>query len=153
MVGTPGRILDHLRRGSLDLKSLSILVLDEADRMLDMGFQEDIGTIVAAAPSRRQTLLFSATYPESITAMSATVQQQPVSVKVEAVHDVGQIKQLFYLVENKERLAALARILGHYRPESTLVFCNTRKECQEVADALDGPQFLGTGDPWRPGTA
>lgn len=136
VVGTPGRILDHLRRGSLDLKSLSMLVLDEADRMLDMGFQEDIGTIVAAAPSQRQTLLFSATYPESITAMSATVQQQPVTVKVETVHDGGQIKQLFFLVENKERLAALARILGHYRPESTLVFCNTRKECQEVADAL-----------------
>ncbi len=136
VVGTPGRILDHLRRGSLDLKSLSMLVLDEADRMLDMGFQEDIGTIVAATPSQRQTLLFSATYPESITAMSATVQQQPVTVKVESVHDGGQIKQLFYLVENKERLAALARILGHYLPESTLVFCNTKKECQEVADAL-----------------
>ncbi|MDD2338659.1 MAG: ATP-dependent RNA helicase DbpA [Geobacteraceae bacterium] len=136
VVGTPGRILDHLRRGSLDLTSLSILVLDEADRMLDMGFQDDIGTIVAATPSQRQTLLFSATYPESITAMSATVQQQPVTVKVETVHDGDQIKQLFFLVENKERLAALARILGHYRPESTLVFCNTKKECQEVADAL-----------------
>ncbi len=141
VVGTPGRILDHLRRGSLDLKSLSTLVLDEADRMLDMGFQEDIGTIVAATPSQRQTLLFSATYPESITAMSATVQQQPVTVKVESVHDGGQIKQLFYLVENKERLAALARILGHYLPESTLVFCNTKKECQEVADALTERSF------------
>jgi ATP-dependent RNA helicase DbpA len=96
VVGTPGRILDHLRRGSLDLKSLSMLVLDEADRMLDMGFQEDIGTIVAATPRRRQTLLFSATYPESITAMSATVQLQPVTVKVEAVHDGGQIRQLFF---------------------------------------------------------
>jgi len=136
VVGTPGRILDHLRRGSLDLKSLSILVLDEADRMLDMGFQEDLASIIAATPSRRQTLLFSATYPESISAMSATVQQQPMLVKVDALHDGGQIRQLFFLVERSERLAALARILGHYHPESTLVFCNTRKECQEVADAL-----------------
>jgi ATP-independent RNA helicase DbpA len=141
VVGTPGRILDHLRRGSLDLKSLSMLVLDEADRMLDMGFQEDISTIVATTPSHRQTLLFSATYPESITAMSATVQQQPVTVKVEAVHDGGQIKQLFFPVDSKERLAAVARILGHYRPESTLVFCNTKKECQEVSDALTDRGF------------
>jgi ATP-independent RNA helicase DbpA len=141
VVGTPGRILDHLRRGSLDLKSLRMLVLDEADRMLDMGFQEDIATIVAAAPSQRQTLLFSATYPESISAMSATVQQQPVTVKVEAIHDGVQLKQLFFLVESKERLAAVARILGHYRPESSLVFCNTRKECQEVADGLTDRGF------------
>ena len=136
VVGTPGRILDHLRRGSLHLKALRMLVLDEADRMLDMGFQEELSAIVAAAPTNRQTLLFSATYPESIVTMSATVQHQPVTVQVEALHDGAQIKQLFYLVEKDGRIAALARILGHYRPESTLVFCNTRKECQEVADAL-----------------
>jgi ATP-independent RNA helicase DbpA len=141
VVGTPGRILDHLRRGSLELKSLRMLVLDEADRMLDMGFQEDLAAIVAAAPHNRQTLLFSATYPDSIAAMSATVQRQPVSVKVETVHDGAQIRQLFFLVESEKRVAAVARILGHYRPESTLVFCNTRKECQEVADALTDRGF------------
>jgi ATP-independent RNA helicase DbpA len=141
VVGTPGRILDHLRRGSLHLKSLRMLVLDEADRMLDMGFQEELGAIVAAAPPNRQTLLFSATYPESIAAMSATVQHQPVTVQVEAIHDGAQIQQLFFLVEKDERIAALARILGHYRPESTLVFCNTRKECQEVAEALTARNF------------
>ena len=141
VVGTPGRILDHLRRGSLHLKSLRMLVLDEADRMLDMGFQEELSAIVAAAPTNRQTLLFSATYPESIAAMSATVQQQPVTVQVEALHDGAQIRQLFFLVEKDERIAALARIIGHYRPESTLVFCNTRKECQEVAEALSARNF------------
>ena len=141
VVGTPGRVLDHLRRGSLHLKSLRMLVLDEADRMLDMGFAEDLAAIVAAAPTNRQTLLFSATYPESIAAMSATVQHQPVTVQVEAIHDGAQIKQLFFLVEKDERTAALARILGHYRPESTLVFCNTRKECQEVAEALTARNF------------
>jgi ATP-independent RNA helicase DbpA len=136
VVGTPGRILDHLRRGSLNLKSLRMLVLDEADRMLDMGFSEDLATIVANAPTNRQTLLFSATYPESIAAMSETVQHEPVTVKVEAIHDGLAIRQLFFLVERGDRLAALARILGHYRSESTLVFCNTKKECQEVVDAL-----------------
>src|SRR5512133_3094820 len=78
VVGTPGRLLDHLRRGTLDLAGLKTLVLDEADRMLDMGFQEEIGALIAAAPAKRQTLLFSATYPAEIAAMSATVQHEPV---------------------------------------------------------------------------
>ena len=136
VVGTPGRILDHLGRGSLDLQSLRMLVLDEADRMLDMGFKEDLAAIVAATPRNRQTLLFSATYPQSIGAMSAMVQQNPVTVKVDAIHDGQQIEQLFFFVEQGKRVAAVARILGHYRSESTLIFCNTKKECQEVADAL-----------------
>jgi len=136
VVGTPGRILDHLGRGSLDLKSLRMLVLDEADRMLDMGFKEDLAAIVAATPRNRQTLLFSATSPPSIAAMSATVQQNPVTVKVDAIHDGQQIEQLFFFVERGKRIAAVARILGHYRSESTLIFCNTKKECQDVADAL-----------------
>ncbi len=136
VVGTPGRILDHLQRGSLDLKAMRMLVLDEADRMLDMGFAEDLSSIVAAAPTNRQTLLFSATYPKSIASMSARVQQDPVTVKVDAVHDVQQIEQTFFMVKPEERVAAVARILGHYRAESTLIFCNTKKDCQEVADAL-----------------
>ncbi len=136
VVGTPGRLLDHLRRGSLDLASLQTLVLDEADRMLDMGFQEEIGALIAATPKKRQTLLFSATYPEAIAAMSAAVQHDPVEVSVDEAHDAGAIEQVLYQVDKEERTAAVARILGHYRPESTLVFCNTRKECQEVAEAL-----------------
>ncbi|MBE0500771.1 MAG: ATP-dependent RNA helicase DbpA [Desulfuromonadales bacterium] len=141
VVGTPGRILDHLHRGSLDLKYLQTLVLDEADRMLDMGFQDDLRSIVAASPTGRQTLLFSATYPASIAALSTTVQREPVTVKVDALHDGRQIEQLFFLVENDQRVAAVARILGHYRPESTLIFCNTKKECQEVADTLIERRF------------
>jgi len=141
VVGTPGRILDHLRRGSLNLKTLQMLVLDEADRMLDMGFTDDIATVVAAVPRKRQTLLFSATYPESIATMSAKLQNNPVMVQVEALHAAGDLRQLFYLVENRERVAAIARILGHYRFESCLVFCNTKKECQEVADALSERGF------------
>ena len=136
VVGTPGRLLDHLRRGTLDLTSLQTLVLDEADRMLDMGFQEEISALIAATPVKKQTLLFSATYPEAIATMSATIQHQAVEVSVDEHHDEGAIEQVLYEVDKEERTAALARILAHYRPESTLVFCNTRKECQEVASAL-----------------
>ncbi len=138
VAGTPGRLLDHLRRGSFDLSALRTLVLDEADRMLDMGFQDDINALIAATPPKRQTLLFSATYPESIAAMSAAIQRNPVEVSVDEAHDEGAIEQIFYEVDREERTEAVARILGHYRPESTLIFCNTKIECQEVADALAG---------------
>ena len=136
VVGTPGRLLDHLRRGGLDLGFLRTLVLDEADRMLDMGFQDEISALISAAPKKRQTLLFSATYPEEIAAMSALVQREPVEVSVDEAHDEGAIEQLLFEVDQEGRTAAVARILGHYRPESTLIFCNTRLECQEVAAAL-----------------
>ena len=136
VVGTPGRLLDHQRRGSLNLSALRTLVLDEADRMLDMGFQEEIGALIAATPRKKQTLLFSATYPESIAAMSAAIQHEPVEVSVDETHDAGAIEQVFYEVEREQRTEAVARVLGHYRPESTLVFCNTKIECQELADAL-----------------
>ena len=136
VVGTPGRLLDHLRRGSLDLTSLQTLVLDEADRMLDMGFQEEIGALIAATPDKKQTLLFSATYPAAITALSATLQHEPVEVSVDEIHDESAIEQVLYEVEPEERTAAVVRILRHFSPESTLVFCNTKVECQEVAAAL-----------------
>jgi ATP-independent RNA helicase DbpA len=136
VVGTPGRLLDHLRRGSLDISALRILVLDEADRMLDMGFQEDISAIIAATPKKRQTLLFSATYPETIAAMSADIQQEPMEVSIDETHDEGAIEQVFFEVDPEQRIEAVARILGHYRPELTLVFCNTKLECQELAAAL-----------------
>jgi ATP-dependent RNA helicase DbpA len=136
VVGTPGRLLDHLRRGSLQLGGLKTLVLDEADRMLDMGFQEEIGALIAAAPHKRQTLLFSATYPAEIAAMSAAIQHEPHEVSVDELHQEGVIQQLLFEVAKEQRTAAVARLLGHYCPESALVFCNTRAECQELADAL-----------------
>jgi ATP-independent RNA helicase DbpA len=141
VVGTPGRLLDHLRRGSLRLSGLKTLVLDEADRMLDMGFQEEIGALIAAAPLKRQTLLFSATYPAEIAAMSAAIQHEPHEVSVDEVHDEGVIEQLIFEVAKDDRTAAVARLLGHYCPESALVFCNTRAECQELSDALTGLGF------------
>jgi ATP-independent RNA helicase DbpA len=141
VVGTPGRLLDHLRRGSLQLNSLKTLVLDEADRMLDMGFQEEIGALIAATPKKKQTLLFSATYPPEISAMSEAIQHEPHEVSVDEVHDEGVIEQLLFEVDKDERTAAVARLLGHYRPESTLIFCNTRIECQGLADALVNQGF------------
>jgi len=140
VVGTPGRLLDHLRRGSLQLDSLQTLVLDEADRMLDMGFQEDIGTLVAATPFKKQTLLFSATYPAEITELSGSLQRDPVEVSVDETHDEGAIEQILYEVDPEERTAAVVRILRHYRPESSLV-CNTKVECQEVAASLSREGF------------
>jgi ATP-dependent RNA helicase DbpA len=141
VVGTPGRLLDHLRRGSLQLDSLQTLVLDEADRMLDMGFQEDISTLVAATPLKKQTLLFSATYPAEISELSGSLQRDPVEVSVDETHDEGAIEQILYEVDPEERTAAVVRILRHFSPESALVFCNTKVECQEVAASLSREGF------------
>ncbi len=133
VVGTPGRILEHLRKGSLRLNYLRVLVLDEADRMLDMGFQDDMAEVIENTPDRRQTLLFSATYADSIRTVSRKFQYKPLEVSVESVHDNTRIEQVFYEVDREGRQEALARILAHYRPESALIFCNTKKECRDVA--------------------
>ncbi len=136
VVGTPGRLLDHLRRGNLNLSFLRTVVLDEADRMLDMGFHDEISELLGATPEKKQVLLFSATYPETIAAMSATIQHEAVEVSVDEAHEDGIIEQLLFEVETDGRTEAVARLLGHYLPESALIFCNTRKDCQELAEAL-----------------
>jgi ATP-independent RNA helicase DbpA len=138
VVGTPGRIHDHLRRKTLLLEGLKTLVLDEADRMLDMGFADVMSVIIAKTPKSRQTLLFSATYPDEIRKISRSIQRDPVTVTVEAEHQPGVIKQLFYELKKHERNDALLALLGHYKPESTLVFCHTKKQCDEVASFLKG---------------
>jgi ATP-independent RNA helicase DbpA len=136
VVGTPGRVLKHLERTSLKLNRLKILVLDEADRMLDMGFYEDIMSIIDMMPSQRQTLLFSATYPDEIKTISDSVQKNPVDIRVETVHDDKKIKQVFYEIEKGERTKTLVSLLQHYRPESSVVFCNRKQQTQELADEL-----------------
>jgi ATP-independent RNA helicase DbpA len=136
VVGTPGRILKHLEKGTLALDGLLMLVLDEADRMLDMGFHEDITRIIDMLPRQRQTLLFSATYPDAIKAISDAIQNNPVDVRVESLHDSKQIKQVFYEIQKGERTRTLVALLQHYRPGSSLVFCNTKHQCQELADEL-----------------
>lgn len=136
VVGTPGRIQDHLSRGTINLKTIRTLVLDEADRMVDMGFYDEIRYIIDACPKFRQTLLFSATYPESIRKDSSRFLRDPVEVKVESQHDASRIEQRYYLVEHAERNATVARLLNHFRPSSTLAFCNTKIHCRELAAEL-----------------
>jgi ATP-independent RNA helicase DbpA len=136
VVGTPGRIMDHLQRGSLNLDALNTLVLDEADRMLDMGFYDDIAFIARECPGTRQTLLFSATYPEGIAELSRRLLRQPQEVKLLERHENDKIRQRFYEVSHDDRLQAVALLLRHYRPVSTLAFCNTRQQCRDLVQVL-----------------
>jgi len=136
VVGTPGRILDHLERGNLDLSALNTLVLDEADRMLDMGFAEDIAQVARQCPAQRQTLLFSATYPDGIAQIARQFMREPQQVAVQAQHEEGKIEQRWYEVHDSERLHAVSRLLEHFRPESTLAFCNTKQQCRDLVQVL-----------------
>lgn len=141
VVGTPGRILDHLERGSLRLQGVRMLVLDEADRMLDMGFFDDIAKVARQCPAQRQTLLFSATYPEGIDKLAAQFMREPHTVKVQAQHDAEKIRQICYEVDDRERLHAVSLLLNHFRPESTLAFCNTKQQCRDLVAVLQAQGF------------
>jgi ATP-dependent RNA helicase DbpA len=141
VVGTPGRIMDHLERGSLRLDSLKTLVLDEADRMLDMGFFDDISVVAKQCPKARQTLLFSATYPDGIVKLSQAFMREPQEVKLLAQHSSKKIRQRFYEVKEDERLHAVSMLLNHYRPASTLAFCNTKQQCRDLIEVLRAQGF------------
>ncbi|HGM5581631.1 TPA: ATP-dependent RNA helicase DbpA [Pseudomonas putida] len=136
IVGTPGRIQQHLDKGTLDLKGLNTLVLDEADRMLDMGFFDAIAAIIGKTPSRRQTLLFSATYPAGIEQLAADFMRKPQQVKVESQHTDSQIEQRFIEIDPQQRLEAVTRVLGHYRPQSCVAFCFTKQQCEDLVTHL-----------------
>ena len=141
IVGTPGRILDHLDRQRLDLSELNTLVLDEADKMLEMGFQDAINAIVEEAPLSRQSLLFSATFPEQINWIAGRLLTHPVTVKVGDSNNNANIKQDFYHVaDREEKLAALPLLLLKHQPESSVVFCNTKQGTFDVTEHL---QHLG----------
>lgn len=142
VVGTPGRVEEHLRKETLRLKDVTMLVLDEADRMLDMGFQESLDAIIDHVPKQRQTLLFSATFPEQIQSVADRVMTTPVMVQVASTHDNNTIQQCFFVVDdNDQRLTAVKLLLLKHRPDSTVVFCNTRHETQDVADELNNHGF------------
>ncbi|MET0382775.1 MAG: ATP-dependent RNA helicase DbpA [Burkholderiaceae bacterium] len=136
IVGTTGRVLDLLERQALDLSGLKTLVLDEADRMLDMGFLDDIRAIAGACPKARQTLLFSATFPDGIVALSRQFMRDPRRVELESRHGAAQIRQLWYEVAPTQRLHAVGRLLRHFQPAGTLAFCNTRQQCRDLVDVL-----------------
>jgi ATP-independent RNA helicase DbpA len=141
VVGTPGRLLDHLDRQTLDLSAVHTLVLDEADRMVDMGFFPDVVDIANVCPTQRQTLLFSATYPDSIREDADRLLNHPLMVQVEALHSDSQIQQHFYEVDEDRRFEAAARLLSHFKPESALAFCNTKAACAELAGYLQGKGY------------
>jgi ATP-independent RNA helicase DbpA len=138
LVGTPGRILDHLRRGTVVLDALDVLVLDEADRMLDMGFLEDIQEVVARAPAARQTMLFSATYTDEVRAVSRRLQRAPVEITVAQGADEIAIEQILYEVEPPDRFEALTALLAQHQADPALVFCHTRNDARALAERLSG---------------
>jgi ATP-independent RNA helicase DbpA len=136
VVGTPGRIMDHLERASLDLAGLKTLVLDEADRMLDMGFMDDIRTVVRQTPPARQTLLFSATYPEGIASLAKDFLREPVHIEIKAQAAQVTIEQRFYEITRPQKFETVAKLLLHFRPVNTLAFCNTKQQCKDLVDYL-----------------
>lgn len=137
IVATPGRLLDHLQKETVSLDALHILVMDEADRMLDMGFSDAIDEVIRFAPATRQTLLFSATWPEAIAAISGRVQQQPIRIEIDTVDALPAIEQQFFETSAHEKISLLQTLLSQHQPASCVVFCNTKKDCQAVCDALN----------------
>ncbi len=143
-VGTPGRLIDHLERDTLDLSALNTLVLDEADRMLDMGFLDDIKAIARRAPARRQTLLFSATFPDGVKDIAAKFMRDPQTVKVAGATSAAAstIRQIAFEVTEDQRLDAVPRLLRAFRPESTIAFCNTKQQCRDLEAVLAAQGFV-----------
>jgi len=137
IVGTPGRVEEHLRKANLNLDNLTTLVLDEADRMLDMGFQQALDDIVGYMPEQRQTMLFSATYPEKIENIAQQIMRSPVTVEVQETHSNQSIVETLYQVDNDQsRVEAVRLLLQEHQPETTLIFCNTKVETDRVANEL-----------------
>jgi ATP-independent RNA helicase DbpA len=136
VVGTPGRILKLLNRGSLVLETLKTVILDEADRMLDMGFMDEIRSIFEFIPRRRQTLCFSATFPEEIRELGRVILKSPQEITVESFHNPDVIEQHFIEVSSRDKIGITIGILGRYNPESTVIFCNTKDVCRQVGEQL-----------------
>ena len=143
IVATPGRIIDHMSRGKVDLSNLSVLTLDEADEMLKMGFQEDLETILKETPETRQTVLFSATIPPFIRKVATKYQKNPEILKVEnKTLTVDAIKQYYYIVKETEKIKLLIRLLDLETPQSVIIFGNTKKEVDEITASLQEANYL-----------
>ncbi len=136
IVGTPGRILKHLKKETLSLDDLDMLVLDEADRMLDMGFSEEINEVISFTKKRKQTLLFSATYTDEIIDISKNLQFEAVSVKTVSTEVANNIEERFYEVENHQKMDTLVNIFSNFKPQNVIVFTNTKIEAKEIAENL-----------------
>ncbi len=141
LVGTPGRVQDHLSRETIYLKDIETIVLDEADRMLDMGFYDEIKKIISNLPRKRQGMLFSATYPANIQKLSDEILNSPIMVKIDTDHKENIIKEIAYEVEATDKMEALMKILKSYKPSTALVFCNMKVDVVELTDYLRGKNF------------
>lgn len=138
VVGTPGRVLDMLERGVLDLRDVSTLVLDEADKMLEMGFEDEVSAILEAVPTNRQTVLFSATFPDGIVALSQQHQKNPVTIKVEEPAEQITIQEIAYETDGEDKIDLLMRVLQQHPARSAIIFCNQKVTIQEIYDRLEG---------------
>lgn len=146
IVGTPGRVMDHMRRKTIKFHDVNCMVLDEADEMLDMGFREDIETILAEIPEERQTLLFSATMPKPILEITKKYQRDAKNIKVvQKELTVENIEQYYFEVKRNYKEEILSRILDMYNPELSIIFCNTKKKVEEVANDLQGRGYFAEG--------
>ncbi|EOC99252.1 DEAD/DEAH box helicase [Caldisalinibacter kiritimatiensis] len=146
VIGTPGRVMDHMRRKTLKMTNLRLAVLDEADEMLNMGFREDIETILKATPKDRQTILFSATMPKAILQIAKTYQNKPEFIKV--VHKnltVPSIEQYYFEMKQRNKFEVLTRLIDIHNPKLSLVFCNTKKQVDELVLRLQGRGYFADG--------
>lgn len=146
IIGTPGRIMDHMRRGTLTLNNLRTVILDEADEMLNMGFLEDIHTILTEAPETRQTVLFSATMPAAIMKITKEFQTNPVMIAVDkGQKTVDNIAQFYYIVPQANKNDALKLLIEYHHPKRALIFCNTKKMVDELCGVLNDCGFQSIG--------
>ena len=146
IIGTPGRIMDHLRRRTIKCEEVNTIVLDEADEMLNMGFREDIETVLEYIPEERQTVLFSATMPKPILDITKKYQKDAVTIKVVKKElTVPNIEQYYYDVKRKDKVEVLSRLLDVYDPKLSLVFCNTKRMVDELTNALQGRGYFAEG--------
>ena len=146
IIGTPGRVMDHMRRKTVKMDQIHTVVLDEADEMLNMGFLEDMETILSALPEERQTLMFSATMPQAIQRIAANFQKDPQIVRVvKKEMTVPKVTQYYYEVKPKNKLEVMCRLLDLYDPKLSVVFCNTKKQVDELVQGLQGRGYFAEG--------
>ena len=146
IIGTPGRVMDHMRRKTVKFDFVQTVVMDEADEMLNMGFLEDMETILSQLPEERQTVMFSATMPPAILDIARKFQQEPVNVKVVKKElTVPKVTQYYYEVKPKSKLEVMCRLLDMYAPKLSVVFCNTKKQVDELVQSLQGRGYFAEG--------
>jgi len=141
LVGTAGRVQDHLSRETIYLKDINTLVLDEADRMVDMGFYDEIKKIVSNLPRKRQNMLFSATYPDNIKKMAREILKEPTIVKIDTEHNDSIIEEIGYEIEVSSKRESLMRVLKSHKPQTALIFCNTKVDTIALTDYLRDKNF------------